>query len=40
MTVLLALLCLILIAVVLVQFGKVTELAGRIRGEEDVQSEK
>ena len=37
MTALLATLCIILIAVVAVQIGKVTELASKIRGEEDSQ---
>lgn len=37
MTALLAILCIILIAVVAVQIGKVTELASKIRGEEDSQ---
>jgi cytochrome c oxidase subunit 2 len=37
MTILLGILCLILIAVVVVQIGKVTELATSIRGEEEVQ---
>ena len=39
MTGLLAILSIILIAIVLVQIGKVTELAARIRGEEEVQQE-
>lgn len=37
MTALLATLCIILIAVIAVQIGKVTELASKIRGEEDTQ---
>ncbi len=37
MTALLVILCLILIAVVAVQIGKVTELASKIRGEEEVE---
>ncbi len=37
MTSLLVILCLILIAIVAVQIGKVTELASKIRGEEEVQ---
>lgn len=37
MTALLAILCIILIAVIAVQIGKVTELASKIRGEEDAQ---
>lgn len=39
MTGLLILLCIVLIAIVAVQVGKVTELAGKIRGEEDVQQD-
>lgn len=38
MTALLAILCLILITVIVVQIGKVTELASKIRGEEEVQN--
>lgn len=37
MTALLAILCIVLIAVIAVQIGKVTELASKIRGEEDTQ---
>lgn len=37
MTTLLVLLCVVLIGIIAVQIGKVTELAGRIRGEEEVQ---
>ena len=37
MTTVVVLLCIILIAVVALQIGKVTELAGKIRGEEEVQ---
>ncbi|RME94479.1 MAG: flagellar motor protein MotB [Bacteroidetes bacterium] len=37
MTALLAILCVVLIAVVFVQIGKVTELAAKIRGEEEAQ---
>lgn len=37
MTALLAILCIVLIAIVAVQIGKVTELAAKIRGEEDAQ---
>ena len=36
MTALLATICLILIAIIVVQIGKVTELASKIRGEEEV----
>jgi cytochrome c oxidase subunit 2 len=39
MTVLITLLCLILLVIVIIQIGKVSELAGRIRGEADVQRE-
>lgn len=39
MTALISILCLILIALVVVQIGKVTELASRIRGEEEAQEE-
>jgi cytochrome c oxidase subunit 2 len=39
MTILLGILCLALLVIVIVQIGKVTELAGRIRGEEDAQRE-
>jgi len=39
MTALLAIICVILIAVIAVQVGKVTELAGKIRGEEEVQEQ-
>jgi cytochrome c oxidase subunit 2 len=38
MTALLAILCLILMTVIIVQIGKVTELAAKIRGEEEVQA--
>lgn len=38
MTALLILLCLLLITVIVVQIGKVTELAAKIRGEEEVQA--
>ena len=37
MTILLALLCIVLLAVIVVQIGKVTELAAKIRGEEEIQ---
>jgi cytochrome c oxidase subunit II len=37
MTILLALLCIALLAIIVVQIGKVTELATKIRGEEEVQ---
>ena len=39
MTALLAIICVVLIAVIAVQVGKVTELAGKIRGEEEVQAQ-
>lgn len=39
MTVLLAILCIILIAIIVVQIGKVTELAAKIRGEEEIQDQ-
>lgn len=39
MTALLATICLILIAIIVVQIGKVTELASKIRGEEEVQDQ-
>ena len=39
MTVLISILILFLIALVVVQIGKVTELASRIRGEEEAQEE-
>lgn len=39
MTALLAIICVVLIAVIAVQVGKVTELAGKIRGEEEVQEQ-
>jgi len=39
MTALLSIICLILIAIIVVQIGKVTELAGKIRGEEEVQDQ-
>lgn len=39
MTALLVTICLILMAIVLVQVGKVTELAGKIRGEEEFQGQ-
>ncbi len=39
MTFLIILLCLVLIGIVAVQIGKVSELAGRIRGEEDAQQD-
>lgn len=39
MTALLAIICVVLIAVIAVQVGKVTELAGKIRGEEEVQQQ-
>ena len=39
MTALISILCLILIALVVVQIGKVTELASRIRGEKEAQEE-
>ena len=38
MTALLAILCIILIAIIVVQIGRVTELAGKIRGEEEIQN--
>jgi cytochrome c oxidase subunit 2 len=38
MTALLAILCLVLITVIVVQIGKVTELASKIRGEEEVEN--
>lgn len=38
MTALIAILCVLLIAIVVVQIGKVTELATKIRGEEEVQN--
>lgn len=37
MTVLLAILCIILLTVIVVQIGRVTELAAKIRGEEEIQ---
>jgi len=37
MTVVVVLICIILLSIVLVQLGKVTELAGKIKGEEEVQ---
>ncbi|MEZ5038541.1 MAG: OmpA family protein [Saprospiraceae bacterium] len=39
MTALLAIICVVLIAVIAVQVGKVTELAGKIRGEEEMQQQ-
>ncbi|MCB0558581.1 MAG: OmpA family protein [Lewinellaceae bacterium] len=39
MTALLATICLILIAIIVVQIGKVTELASKIRGEQEVQDQ-
>ena len=39
MTAIITLLCLILLVIVIIQIGKVSELAGRIRGEADVQRE-
>jgi cytochrome c oxidase subunit II len=39
MTILIAILCVILLAIVVVQIGKVTELAGKLRGEEVVELE-
>lgn len=39
MTALLAIICVVLISVIAVQVGKVTELAGKIRGEEEVQQQ-
>ncbi|MCB0578924.1 MAG: flagellar motor protein MotB, partial [Phaeodactylibacter sp.] len=39
MTALLATICLILIAIIVVQIGKVTELASKIRGEEEVEEQ-
>ena len=37
MTALLAIICIVLIAIIVVQIGRVTELASKIRGEEDIQ---
>jgi len=37
MTALLTILCIALIAIIAIQIGKVTELASKIRGEEDMQ---
>jgi cytochrome c oxidase subunit 2 len=39
MTILLVIISIILIAVIIVQIGKVTELAAKIRGEEEMQYE-